>query len=94
MGTRVIFQTPKFQLMANFDHSYESDPILRREKRASLTSLVLANLDYECCRVMAEVFENPRTGWMNHFYWEESEGLDTKRPSLPGQDDGPACVVM
>lgn len=51
--------------------AYERDPKLMREKRASLTGLVLATEDEECLRIMAREFENPRIGFKDHIYWHD-----------------------
>ena len=51
--------------------AYERGPKLMREKRASLTGLVLATEDEECLRLMAREFENPRIGFKDHIYWDD-----------------------
>jgi hypothetical protein len=75
--------------------AYEEDPLLTREKRASLTMLALAMEDDECLRVMAEMFQNPRAGWMQHIYWEELDDEDKVKSFMAGDvDDGLSCTVM
>jgi len=75
--------------------AYEEDPFLTREKRASLTMLALAMEDDECLRVMAEMFQNPRAGWMQHIYWEELDDEDKVKSFMAGDvDDGLLCTVM
>lgn len=57
--------------------------------------LALQEQEDECCRVMAEVFQDPRAGWMDFIYWEDLETMETmQKKNLPGQDDSPGCVVM
>ena len=53
--------------------------------------------DDECLRVIAEEFQNPRAGLMNHIFWED---LDDKMKShakeSPDMNDppDPGCLVM
>ncbi|KAL1985317.1 hypothetical protein VTN96DRAFT_7995 [Rasamsonia emersonii] len=51
--------------------AYEGNSVMTREKRVSLTALVLAQEDEECMEVMAEAFQSPRAGFMNHVYWDD-----------------------
>lgn len=77
--------------------AYEQDPFMSREKRASLTGLVLAEQDDECMKVMAREFQNPRAGFMQHIYWDDlDDGLDkTKGTYTIDYDEiADSCIVM
>ncbi|KZF19909.1 hypothetical protein L228DRAFT_256894 [Xylona heveae TC161] len=79
--------------------AYDRNPTMTREKRASFTSLVLAQQDDECMRVLAEAFQSPRTGFMNHIYWLDLDDPDQLAKSSTGNHDddspmGPSCTVM
>ncbi|OBT60983.1 hypothetical protein VE03_09640 [Pseudogymnoascus sp. 23342-1-I1] len=83
--------------------AYEQDPLMAKEKRASLTALVLAGEDDESMEIIAQEFQKPRAGFMDHIYWEDLDGLpDSKmsnrkpRSSNPMDDNAPApaCVMM
>ncbi|KAL3418227.1 hypothetical protein PVAG01_09942 [Phlyctema vagabunda] len=52
--------------------TYEGeDPSVRRDKRASLTALILSQEDEECMEVAAEKFQKPRSGAMHHIYCDD-----------------------
>ncbi|KAE8454217.1 hypothetical protein EG329_005142 [Mollisiaceae sp. DMI_Dod_QoI] len=75
--------------------AYDEDSTMMREKRASLTVLALAGDDEECLQVMAEEFENPRSGFMQHIYWEDLDdhgGMKSKDPLEHLPDVG--CSIM
>ncbi|OXV06093.1 hypothetical protein Egran_06139 [Elaphomyces granulatus] len=74
--------------------AYEGNSVLTREKRASFTSLVLAEEDEECLTVMAEEFQRPRAGFMNHIYWDDLETSESIRATTADEDAGPSCRVM
>jgi hypothetical protein len=77
--------------------AYEADSMMTREKRATLTSLVLAEEDNECMRVMAEAFQNPRAGFMNHVYWgnlDRSEMPESTKEDKDEDEDEPSCTIM
>jgi hypothetical protein len=78
--------------------AYEQDPVMMREKRASLAGLVLTEEDDECMEVMARAFQNPRAGFMDHIYWEDlDEGVpDSVKSTDPTDYDEAAalCTVM
>lgn len=77
--------------------AYEQEPLMMREKRASLTTLVLAEEDDECMRVMAREFQNPRAGCMQHIYWEDLDSSDKVMSSMRATNNdeiGPSCTVM
>ncbi|KAJ4316572.1 hypothetical protein N0V84_007769 [Fusarium piperis] len=63
------------------------------DKRITLTLLALTEQDQECLRIMAEVFESRRSGFMDYIYWEDlvtkPEMMERSRDSSPE-----ACVVM
>ncbi|KAK7417730.1 hypothetical protein QQX98_004386 [Neonectria punicea] len=68
-----------------------------QKSRITLTDMALQLEDEECLRAMAEVFQNPRAGFMHHIYWEDLDDLSPKRPkqsksSLDGVND--MCTVM
>jgi hypothetical protein len=76
--------------------AYEENPVLMREKRLSLTSLVLAGEDDECLEVMAEMFQNPRSGFMQHIYWEHLDTFDKVKYADPVEEPqfSGGCTVM
>jgi hypothetical protein len=77
--------------------AYEQDPLMMREKRAALTTSVLAQEDDECMKVMAREFQNPRAGCMQHIYWEDLDSSDKVMSSMRATDNdevGPSCTVM
>jgi hypothetical protein len=75
---------------------------MMREKRVSLISLVLSEENEECMEVMAEKFQNPRSGFMQHIYWEDLEHSESetkaKRDPLEYMGDATthaaSCAVM
>ncbi|KAH7131251.1 hypothetical protein EDB81DRAFT_808203 [Dactylonectria macrodidyma] len=79
--------------------AYETDRQWASMKRVGLTYLAMIEEDDECLRVMAEVFENPRSGFMDHTYWE-LEVMDSaqNKPTKKARegDDIPDldCTVM
>jgi hypothetical protein len=75
--------------------AYEEEPLMMKEKRASLTSLVLAEEDEECLKVMAEKFQNPRHPFMQHIYWEDLDDVDVEYTDpLDDLEFGFGCTVM
>jgi hypothetical protein len=76
--------------------AYEQEPLLMREKRLSLTALVLAEEDDECMEVMARVFQNPRPGFMQHIYWEDldSSSKVMSTDAMDHDEVGASCTVM
>ena len=67
---------------------------MTREKRVSLTTLVLAEEDEECMEVMAEAFQSPRAGFMNHIYWKDLDTFEALRSSTGDDEIEPSCTVM
>lgn len=78
---------------------------LAKQKRLSLTLLAMIEQDEECLEVMANIFTNPRAGFLQFIYWDDIEfvaekvGKDTRpRPrSAASGDVGPdldQCLVM
>ncbi|KAI2470526.1 hypothetical protein F4781DRAFT_175854 [Annulohypoxylon bovei var. microspora] len=72
---------------------------LRREKRLGLVMLALSEQDDECLKIMAEVFQNPRAGFMNHIYWEDLEQTSvrmkrTHQSREKEQIEPDQCAVM
>jgi hypothetical protein len=58
---------------------------------------MLATEDKECLKVMAELFQNPRSGFMQHIYWEDlSTSINPVSKDPLDEDDGigAACTVM
>ncbi|KAK1751033.1 hypothetical protein QBC47DRAFT_434777 [Echria macrotheca] len=75
----------------------------QHEKRVDLVLGALTGEDEECLRIMAETFESPRAGFMNHIYWndlDEMHGMGMAKDKgrvtqAELMDDTPdACVVM
>lgn len=84
-----------------FVQAYEEDPMMMKEKRASLTMLVLATQNEECMEVFAEAFQNPRMGFMNHIYWDDLDTGDSDKDNLKfkeghvmDDDTVPSCSIM
>jgi hypothetical protein len=80
--------------------AYEIDRTLMREKRLSLTLGALRGDDEQCMRVLAEEFENPRAGFMDHIYWEDLEtelcstNLTQPKSEFDDVNMEPTCSVM
>lgn len=82
--------------------AYEQDRNLMRHKRPSLTGLALAQEDDECLRVMAEIFDRTRVGFIGLIYWDDVEGMEDMidrtskaNPDTLGAGLVPdACTVM
>lgn len=63
------------------------------DKRITLVLLALAEQDKECLKIMAEVFETFRSGFMDYIYWD-SLVTDTELIRTPSDLIPEACVVM
>ena len=75
--------------------AYEKEAVMMREKRASLTALALTGEDEECMKVIAEAFQSPRTGFMEHIYWEDlKSAAETVTKDAMDDDIGDSCTVM
>ncbi|KAM0429801.1 hypothetical protein ACHAPT_006407 [Fusarium lateritium] len=77
----------------SYIHAYERPESWQADKRITLTLLALAGDDKECLKIMGEVFEICRTGFMDYIYWDDLETSPRYKPradeSIPG-----GCVVM
>lgn len=74
--------------------AYEENSAMMREKRLSLTTLALKEHDEECMQAFADAFQNPRSGFMDHIYWDDLEthgGFGSGDPNPLGPD---SCTVM
>ena len=68
---------------------------MMREKRVSLTALALTKEDEECMNVIAEVFQSPRAGFMEHIYWEDlKDTMETASKDAVDDDISDSCTVM
>ena len=57
--------------------------------------LALAGLDDDCLQVMADEFQSPCSGWMDHMYWEELESMNAAaKYKRRKTDDEPSCAIM
>jgi hypothetical protein len=76
--------------------AYEENAVLMREKRLALTSFVLAREDDQCLEVMAEMFQDPRAGFMQHIYWEDLDTFDKMKHMDPLDEPqfSGGCTVM
>jgi hypothetical protein len=75
--------------------AYEKEALMMREKRLSLTALALTGEDEECMRVIAEAFQSPRAGFMEHIYWEDLKGaMETVSKDAIDDDISGPCTVM
>ncbi|KAK3943350.1 hypothetical protein QBC46DRAFT_377618 [Diplogelasinospora grovesii] len=92
--------------------AYKMDKKWAKQKRVGLTYMALLGADgagefdpddvEECLEIMAEQFQNPRAGFMNHIYWkdleemfkrmERMERIASSRQKHHPADD--ACTVM
>jgi hypothetical protein len=88
----------KLKLLRNplWIRAYEKEAVMTREKRLSLTVLALTQQDEECMEVIAEAFQNPRTGFMQHIYWEDlKNSAETVSKDATDDDEiGGSCTVM
>lgn len=64
-----------------YRRAFETDREWQRVKLVGLVYLAMTTQDEECLRIMAKAFKNPRTGFMNHTYWED---LDCELPNRGG----------
>ncbi|KAJ5589096.1 hypothetical protein N7537_011774 [Penicillium hordei] len=77
---------------------YEGNSELTEQKRVSLTVFALAEADPECLRIMADVFEKMRCGFIHHIYWDDL--MDTKEATETFKSGdkvpfGPnSCMIM
>jgi hypothetical protein len=55
---------------------------------------VLAGEDEECMEVMAREFQNPRSGWITHIYWEDLDSQEKIWKGSKNQDAEPSCTLM
>ncbi|KAF7561183.1 hypothetical protein G7046_g2947 [Stylonectria norvegica] len=67
--------------------------------RVALATLALNLEDDECLKVMAKQFEDMRTGFMSHIYWEtldhpEHDDLMQDKEDEEGPDETGMCTVM
>ena len=77
--------------------AYEKNKLFMKEKRASLTLLVLQSEDEECMEIIAKAFEDSRTGWMSHMYWDDlddTEKIGSRLDGSSNRDPEPSCSVM
>ncbi|KAL6401145.1 hypothetical protein AUP68_16871 [Ilyonectria robusta] len=76
--------------------AYNSPGPWGSQKRSALVSFVMQVEDEECMRVMAEIFDESRTGFMSHIYWEDLElsGSEPTTRSKPVMDEADMCTVM
>jgi hypothetical protein len=74
--------------------AYEGNSLMTREKRASLTSLVLAEEDEECMEIIAEAFQSPRAGFMHHIYWDDLVSSEALRSTAAENELGASCTIM
>lgn len=74
--------------------AYEGSATLMQEKRSSLAALVIFNQDEECMKVMAEEFQNPRVGFLDHIYWKKLDNPQRLESSELDEELGPLCTVM
>ncbi|CZT52418.1 uncharacterized protein RSE6_13753 [Rhynchosporium secalis] len=78
--------------------AYEENPTMMKEKRLSLTVLILSSIDEECLQVLAKVFEETRSGFMGHVYWDKLDVDDDGKPEYlkTSSDDEmvPSCAIM
>jgi len=62
-----------------------------------MTTAALQGEDNECLRIMAEEFQKPRAGLMDHIYWkdldQEMKPHAKESPDMGGPPD-PECMVM
>jgi len=53
----------------SYIRAYSENSTMLRDKRVAPTIEALAGEDKKCMEVIAEEFQNPRVGFMNHIYW-------------------------
>ncbi|KAJ5458032.1 hypothetical protein N7475_009420 [Penicillium sp. IBT 31633x] len=69
--------------------AYEGDSKLTEQKRLSLTVLALAGTDPECLRIMADVFEQMRGGFLHHVYWDGLTNIKEAADTFQSDDKFP-----
>ncbi|EPS39533.1 hypothetical protein H072_6698 [Dactylellina haptotyla CBS 200.50] len=65
-----------------------------REKRAALTTAVMAGDDTELMKIVAAEFQNPRSGFMDSIYWDDLESIKTMVKEDEDADPTNACVMI
>lgn len=85
----------------SYIRAYETDARFVNQKRVGLTLMALEEEDEELLRIIAEEFENPRAGFLNHAYWKEMDEDGTLLDSIKAQKENESrgvpdvdCVVM
>lgn len=77
---------------------YKNDFKLSKHKRVHLTTFALAEHDPECLKIMAEEFENHRTGFIDHSYWDDLVSPEDMKKYLSGDGQTPpgtdTCTMM
>ena len=82
--------------------AYETRQEWAKQKRVGLVYMAMESEDEECLRTMAEAFQNPRAGFLEHFYWGDIDPgqqmirKKTKQRQKSQQHDlpDPECSVM
>ncbi|KOS36480.1 hypothetical protein ACN38_g12772 [Penicillium nordicum] len=78
--------------------AYEGDSRLTQQKRVSLTVAALGERDPECLKIIADVFEGQRGGFMDHIYWDNLLDFFNTREIFASGNETPfgpdSCTIM
>ncbi|KAF4981710.1 hypothetical protein FZEAL_2512 [Fusarium zealandicum] len=78
--------------------AYEKPGPFGNEKRVGLTLVALAQQDDECLKIIADVFEEHRSGFMSYIYWDDLDTSPLTERSVGQDETGPGsggdCVIM
>lgn len=77
--------------------TFEGKSELTEQKRLSLTLSALAEADPECLRIMADVFEELRCGFLDHIYWDHLMDRKEATETFKSGDKlpfGPSCCMI
>jgi hypothetical protein len=66
------------------------------DKRMALVLSALKEEDEECLRVMANVLERLRAGFVSHLYWKDVETVEERLDRMQNREESqsPECIIM
>lgn len=74
--------------------AFETESAWKRLPRVGLVYMAMSDEDEECLRVMAREFQSPRSGFMNHVYWDVTTELPQRSNTEPRDVPVAGCTVM
>lgn len=74
--------------------AFEAGSTWNRLPRVGLVYMAMLDEDEDCLRVMAREFQSPRSGFMNHVYWDVTTELPQRSATEPRAAFDSGCTVM